>query len=367
MRIKNTGSKPDNIIIREHEIKKDCRELEDKLPNSLQDYFTFLNTSVSIRTREAYLKDLIFFFNYLINSTTLTKAMDIKDITIAELDKIKARDINRFLGDYCTNYTIEDDDKLYVMTNDNRSISRKKSSLSVFFKFLFREELVKNNISTGFNPIKIPKLQPDSIKKLEIDEIAILLDAVDNATGLTENEKKYWEITKWRDRAIIYLFVTYGLRISELRELNISSFNFSRLEFTIFRKRGKEVKMPLNKTIEKVIKEYLENYRNKQIPADKLDEDALFLSIQNNRLGEKSIRNLVKKYTSIPLKTTRKKGYSPHKLRASVASSLIEYGFSIYDVQNLLDHDNVTTTQIYATHKKNAKRDIVANNELIDI
>ena len=80
----------------------------------------------------------------------------------------------------------------------------------------------------------------------------------------------------------------------------------------------------------------------------------------------RAIRNLVKKYTSIVLGTTREKGYSPHKLRATAATSLIQQGFSIYDVQNLLDHDNVTTTQLYAAHRKDAKREIVKNFEWID-
>ena len=64
--------------------------------------------------------------------------------------------------------------------------------------------------------------------------------------------------------------------------------------------------------------------------------------------------------------TSRSNGYSPHKLRATAATSLIQSGFSIYDVQNLLDHDNVTTTQLYAAHKKNVKRDIVNNFEWVD-
>jgi site-specific recombinase XerD len=66
------------------------------------------------------------------------------------------------------------------------------------------------------------------------------------------------------------------------------------------------------------------------------------------------------------MQTSRDKGYSPHKLRATAASSLIQYGFSIYDVQNLLDHENVTTTQLYSAHRKNAKRDVVNNYELLD-
>ena len=66
------------------------------------------------------------------------------------------------------------------------------------------------------------------------------------------------------------------------------------------------------------------------------------------------------------MNTSRDKGYSPHKLRATAATSLIQSGFSIYDVKALLDHDNVTTTQLYAAHKKNIKRDIVNNFEWLD-
>ena len=66
------------------------------------------------------------------------------------------------------------------------------------------------------------------------------------------------------------------------------------------------------------------------------------------------------------MNTSRTNGYSPHKLRATAATSLIQSGFSIYDVKTLLDHDNVTTTQLYAAHKKNIKRDIINNFEWID-
>jgi len=71
----------------------------------------------------------------------------------------------------------------------------------------------------------------------------------------------------------------------------------------------------------------------------------------------------VKKYTSIGLKTSRSAGYSPHKLRATAATSLIGRGNSIFDVQALLDHEQVTTTQLYAAHKMNVKRDLVKDME----
>ncbi len=83
-------------------------------------------------------------------------------------------------------------------------------------------------------------------------------------------------------------------------------------------------------------------------------------------MTERSIQKLVKKYTSIAMNTARDSGYSPHKLRATAATSLIEYGFSIYDVQNLMDHDNITTTQLYAAHRRHAKRDLLKNYELLE-
>ena len=134
----------------------------------------------------------------------------------------------------------------------------------------------------------------------------------------------------------------------------------------IYRKRGKEVLMPINNTCELVIKDYIYNERTQSELLDDENKDALFLSLQNKRINPKAIRQLVKKYTSISMETSREKGYSPHKLRATAATSLIQNGFSIYDVQNLLDHDNVTTTQLYAAHKKHVKRDIVNNFEWLD-
>lgn len=365
-KIHNKSSKPDNIVEKENKILDACAAIERTLPYFLVDFFIYLKGSVALTSRLAYLQDIHFFMKYLVNETRLVAAEDIEDITEEEISKLRARDINRFLGDYCNRYFTQKDGVTYLMENHNRSLSRKKSSLSVLFKFLFREEIMKDNISDGFNPIKLPKPQPDAIKRLEIEEVADMLDAVSTGRGLTDKEKQYWEKTKYRDKAILVLFTTFGLRLKELQQLNISSFSFTRNEFRIYRKRGKEVSMPLNESVVKVLFDYIELERPKESELDEAYQDALFLSMQKKRITEKAIRQLVKKYTSIALGTSRSKGYSPHKLRATAATSLIEYGFSIYDVQNLLDHDNVTTTQLYSAHKKNSKREIIKQYELLD-
>lgn len=365
-KIHNKSSKPDNIVARDNEIIDECEAIESALPKFMRDYFIFLKGSVAVTTRRAYLQDILFFCNYMIETDLYTNAEKASDITIDEFKEITSRDVNLFIGDYCNRYYKKINDGRVLFENNNRSLSRKKSSLSTLFKFMFRNEQLPSDITGGFNPIKLQKTQPDAIKRLEIDEVAMMLDTVQNGTGLTDKEKDYWLKTRLRDKAILVLFVTYGLRLSELRELNISSFNFSRGVFVIYRKRGKEVQMPINDACEKVVLDYIENERAKSEELDSENEDALFLSLQKKRMTTRSIRDLVKKYTSIAMGTSRSHGYSPHKLRATAATSMIETGFSIYDVQNLLDHDNVTTTQLYSAHRKNSKREIVKNFDWLD-
>lgn len=357
-RIHNKSDKPDNIVEKENQIYLECEKIEEELPRFLRQYFVYLKGNILPMSRLAYLRDVRFFFNYLISETDLTKAQSAKDITVSEIDNIRASDINLFI-DYCRKYTVDEGDSIVVYENSNKTLARKKSSISVLFKQLYRDGLIKENITDGFDPIRVPKPGEKEIKALQDDEVMIMLDAVTTGSHLTEHEKKYWEKTKLRDKAILVLFLTYGLRLSELEQLNISSFNFSRGDFKIYRKRGKESTMPINRSVEIVLKDYIDNERNPEAS----DEEALFLSLQGKRITSRAIRDLVKKYTSIALSTSRKDGYSPHKLRATAATSLIGRGNSIYDVQALLDHEQVTTTQLYASHKINVKRDLVNDME----
>lgn len=366
LHVHNKSDKPYHIVLREQKMIQRCLETEKRLPAFMQDFFLYLRNAVAISTRAAYLEDIMFFCHYLVDETTLTKASHVQNITLDEFKSITARDINYFIGQYCQRYTIQESDHIRVMENHQRALARKKSSLSVLFKNLYRDGWLDANITDGFNPIQLPKPQPDAIKRLDIDEVVHLLELVESGDQLTEKEKRYWEKTRLRDRAILVLFLTYGLRVSELHQLNISSFNFHRGEFKIYRKRGKESLMPVNHSCERVIRDYLTNERPQDEAVSQDHRDALFLSIQKKRMTIRAIQNLVKKYTALVLGTTAEDGYSPHKLRATAATSLIQQGFSIFDVQNLLDHDNVTTTQLYAAHKKDVKREIVKNFEWLD-
>ena len=362
IKIHNKSDRPDNVIKKENDIYLECEEIENQLPKFLRGFFSYLKGNVLPATRLAYLHDIRFFFRYLIEETDLTDAETADKIKLSELEQVKAVDVNMFI-DFCRKYKVDTGNAIYIYENSNKSLARKKSSVSVMFKQLYRDELLSKNITDGFDPIRVPKPGEREIKALQDDEVMIMLDAVSTGTGLTDHERSYWEKTKKRDKAILILFLTYGLRLSELQQLNVSSFNFNRGEFKIYRKRGKESIMPLNNSATAVIHDYIDNERAADSSLDEENRDALFLSLQGRRMTERQIRELVKKYTSIALKTTRRAGYSPHKLRATAATSLIGRGNSIFDVAALLDHEQVTTTQLYARQKLNVKRDLVKDME----
>ena len=360
-KIKNRTGKPQNIFEKEQEIFNKCSKLEDNLPRFMNGYFIYLRSSVLPMTRLAYLQDITFFCDYLVESA-MFEAQTIKELTAADFEKIRAKDINVFI-DYARRYEKDKNDGVYIYENHNRSLARKKTSLSMLFKYLFRDEILSKNITDGLDPIKVAKPAETEIKALTDDEVRTMLKAVETGEGMTKKQLEYFEKTKKRDKAILLLFLTYGLRISELQQLNVDSFNFDRQEFKIYRKRGKESIMPMNISCDIAIHEYRDMERKND--DELLDEhkNALFLSLQGKRMTERQIRELVKKYTAIALKTTQKNGYSPHKLRATAATSLIGRGEDIFDVQLLLDHENVTTTQLYAKHKENVKKRLINNME----
>ena len=362
--VHNKSDKPDNVVARENDVQDRCEAIEKELPSWLRGFFMYLKTGVLPMTRFSYLSDIRFFFNYLINETELKeKRKTIKEIQPEDLDSITSVDVNIYI-DYCRRYKKTDKNgNTVIYENKNSALSHKKSTVSVLFKFLYRDGLVSKNITDGFDPIRMPKAGEREIKALQDNEVMVMLDSVVTGEGLTEHEKKYWEKTKQRDKLILLLLVTYGLRLSELQQLNVSSFNFDRGEFKIYRKRGKESIMPVNNTITEAFSDYITLERPKDDDLADDQKDALLLSLQGKRLTDRQIRQIVKKYTSVSLGTSRESGYSPHKLRATAATSLIARGNSIYDVQELLDHENVTTTQLYAAHKLNTKRQLIKNFE----
>ena len=129
VKLHNKSDKPDNIILKEHEIVSKCEEIQEQLPDFLKGFFRYLKGDVLSKTRFAYLGDIHFFCRYLIEETDLTEATDPADIKKAEFNKIKASDINEFL-DHCREYWVKQNGQDVLYQNGSRTLARKKSSLS---------------------------------------------------------------------------------------------------------------------------------------------------------------------------------------------------------------------------------------------
>ena len=203
----NRSDKPENIVKHEAEIFQECEKIEEELPKFLRSFFVYLRGNVLPMSRLNYLRDIKFFLEYLCRETILTDAKEPLEITIKEFNKIKAKDVNSFL-DYCRHYSITKDGITNIYENTNKTLARKKSSVSVMFKHLFRDELMEKNITDGFDPIRVQKASEKEIKALQDDEVMLMLDAVSSGNGLSKRELGYWEKTKLRDKAILIMFLT---------------------------------------------------------------------------------------------------------------------------------------------------------------
>lgn len=170
IRIHNKSDKPDNIIKKENDIFLQCEELEKQMPGFLRGFFAYLRGNVLPMTRLAYLHDIRFFLQYLICETDLTAAEDIKQIKLEVLQQVQSVDVNMFI-DYCRKYKIETDKAVYLYENSNKTLARKKSSVSVLFKYLYRDGLVEKNITDGFDPIRVSRPGEKEIKALQDDEV----------------------------------------------------------------------------------------------------------------------------------------------------------------------------------------------------
>ncbi|MDP3789353.1 MAG: tyrosine recombinase XerC [Candidatus Omnitrophota bacterium] len=209
-----------------------------------------------------------------------------------------------------------------------RTIARKLASLRSFFKFLYREGYIKTNPSSGISTPKLDKKLPIF---LDTDEVARLIEAPD--------EK---DLTGLRDRAIMETLYSTGIRVSELVHMSLNDIDFIGGVIKVFGKGKKERLAPVG---DKALRS-IRNYFSKRGAAEINDKKAVFLNKDGGRLTDRSVRRIIEKYIK---RVSLREGISPHTLRHSFATHLLNRGADLRSVQELLGHMNLSTTQIY-TH-----------------
>ena len=321
------------------------RKLQEELPRFCRQYFRGIEQTTAPRTRLAYAYDLGVFFEFLHKNNSVLSKMDITEFPLSVLDQITKADIEEYL-EYLS-YYVNDDGTEY--TNDERGKRRKLASLRSFYNYFFRDEQIKSNPASL---VPMPKLHDKEIVRLDPNEVAILLDQVEDGTKMTKSQMKFHDKTKVRDLALLTLLLGTGIRVSECVGLDISDVDFDNLAIKVRRKGGYEDVVYFGEEVEEALLSYLDQ-RKHMIPMSG-HEDALFLSLQNRRMAVRSVENLVKKYAS--LVTTTKK-ITPHKLRSTYGTTLYQETGDIYLVADVLGHKDVNTTRKhYAAMKDDHKR-----------
>jgi len=310
------------------------REMLRELPPYIFDFFRGIEHTTSANTRLAYTYDIRIFLKYIHEAVpALSNLTSIKEITLAQLDQLTARDIECYL-EYLSYY--EQEDKEMYHQNGRNGKARKLASIKTLFHYFYKQERLTHNPASI---VDMPKIYEKPIIKLEVDEIAKLLDVVESGENLTEKQKIYHEFTKKRDLAIIAILLGTGMRVSECVGINIEDIDFNYNGVKITRKGGNETIIYFSTEVEGILREYLIERKAKTC---KEADHPLFLSMQNKRISVRSVQLLVKKYSQ---HVTSLKKITPHKLRSTYGTQLYRETGDIYLVADVLGHKDVNTTK----------------------
>ena len=270
-----------------------------------------LQKNYSVHTNEAYSRDISQFIEYL--KIILKK----EDIGIENFTMGSIRDY------------------LYVLSNSGltrKSIARKLASIKSFGKFLVMEGIYEKNPASE---IKTPKIEKKEPVFLSLKEIEMLMD-----TAVAD------DMISYRNRAIIEVFYSTGIRLSELSNLDLDSIDFHNGVIRVTGKGGKERILPIGRKAIKAVMEYLPLRSSIIMEKGHIGEKALFINNRGGRLGKRRIQVSVSKYLNM---ISEKEHLSPHVLRHTFATHMLDNGADLRSVQELLGHASLNTTQIY-TH-----------------
>ncbi len=269
--------------------------------------------NVSEHTLRNYSSDLGQFRDHLLSKSKVS------DITVTEIDHLTIREW------------------MASLHGDNKkktSIARKLASLRTFFQFLIREGVQENN------PAKLvatPRIERKLPTHLSMEDAVRFIETPDLNTDLGR-----------RDRAILEFLYATGMRVGELVNLNLRDIDFREKLVRVTGKRKKQRILPFGDPALQAVMFYLTETRPtflNNCPPTERDEHAVFLNYQGTRITTRSVGRMVDKYIKLCAEINR--GISPHSLRHSFATHLLDSGADLRDIQELLGHARLSTTQIY--------------------
>ena len=283
--------------------------MADLLIDAIESFIITLDKerNFSLHTIKAYKNDLNRFNSFLNQG-----------ISRIILNKINRNDIRKFLSnEYDNNFT-------------SKTVARRLATIKSFFKYLVKIELIEENIAIHINSPKVAKKLPSFINKSLID-VLMNSPSLDTLIGV-------------RDRAVLELFYSTGMRLSELVNINIGDFHLNKKLLRVIGKGKKERMIPYGRAAESAIENYLKmrNISFKPVFA----KTPLFVNSKEKRISTRTIQRRMNNYIKLVADGKR---VGPHLLRHTFATHLLDNGADITAVKDLLGHSSLSSTQIY-TH-----------------
>ncbi len=289
----------------------------EKTIHSYLDYLKY-QKNYSDYTIENYHRDILEFFDYLDR-----EVLDYKSVVYSDL---------RFFLMY-----LKDEKK-----DKNSSIDRKLSSLRGFYQYLANEGVVSNNV---FSLLNGPKKEKKLPRYFEYNELESLFEVCDLSNALGQ-----------RDRLILEMLYATGVRVGELVSIKVFDINFSSRTILILGKGNKERIVPYGDYCEEILKLYL---KDGYLSLNNQNSPYLFLNARGGKLTERGVRYLLEE---IIKKTSVQKNISPHMIRHSFATHLLNQGCDLMTVQKLLGHESIKATQIYTHVTTDRLRSVYQNS-----
>ena len=288
----------------------------------IDDFSNFLKfeKNFSGNTLDAYMRDV----------------RKLESFTISELDNLSPQNITyENLQEY-----------IYQLSKNKiseRSQARAISSIKAFFKFLLEDDYRTDNPATLLEGPKLGLYLPDTLSEEDINRI---ITCIDNSTDIGK-----------RNKCILEVLYSCGLRVSELIDLKISNINFKESYIMVEGKGEKTRLVPLANTTAEFIRSYIHTVRNKT-KINKKYEDTLFLNSRGTNMSRVIVFIIIKELTQ---KAGISKSISPHTFRHSFATHLLQNGADLRFIQEMLGHSSITTTQVYTHLKTEELRDVILN------
>ncbi|MBQ9757822.1 MAG: tyrosine recombinase XerC [Clostridia bacterium] len=294
----------------------------------------------SEKTAQSYFYDLRAFYRFLkmkfkdISSDCDFDTIDISDVDLSLVKKVDLNLIYEYM-----NFLNRDRD------NSPSSRARKIASIRSYFKYLYKSGILSENPTAELETIKLKKRLPFYFT---LEDSLALLSEIDGKNAL-------------RDYCIITLFLNCGMRLAELVGINITDIRGDKL--TVVGKGNKERTIYLNEACINAISDYM-TVRNTQTPTAS-DKNALFLSSRNQRISRRTVQHIVE--TNVKKLGLDPHKYTTHKLRHTAATLMYQAGVDIRALQEILGHEQLSTTEIY-THISNQQlKDAVSANPLSSV